>query len=234
MALTSLVNSLNGFVVGMLFCAALVLLCLRLLAVKMDPREPPLVPSSIPYVGHAVGMFKHQFAYLPMLRYVTICLHPLPSDLDYSGRNPLPAFTMNILSSKVYVVTHPALVQAAYRAKTLVFEPFIIEAADRMLSISDDGMKQIKHEPENEKEETYMRLIHKSMQETMLPGNSLLQMNARVLAKLADFVNGIGTEWEPKPMYLWLRDTFTLASSATLYGRNDPISADPSLIEPLW
>ena len=35
-----------------------------------DPREPPLAPQSIPFVGHIIGLSRRKFNYYVGLRYV--------------------------------------------------------------------------------------------------------------------------------------------------------------------
>lgn len=37
-----------------------------------DPREPPLVPASIPYIGHVVGLMRSKFNYYVHLRYFLV------------------------------------------------------------------------------------------------------------------------------------------------------------------
>ena len=39
------------------------------LGAKLDPKEPPLVPSTIPYVGHLIGMIRRRTRYLVDVRY---------------------------------------------------------------------------------------------------------------------------------------------------------------------
>lgn len=136
--------------------------------------------------------------------------------------------------SKMYIVTDPSLLQAALRSKDLTFEPFVELICERVLALSGTVMKIVRYQPENAKEDTYMKSIHKAMYESMSPGDSLMVMNQRVLAKIADFVNEIGPQWEEKKLFGWIRRSFTLASTASLYGRNDPVAADESLIEAIW
>jgi hypothetical protein len=49
--------------------AAIALLCLRFWPSGLDPKEPHLIPSNIPLIGHAVGMLRRQQRYLEILRY---------------------------------------------------------------------------------------------------------------------------------------------------------------------
>jgi hypothetical protein len=49
--------------------AVIALVCLRLWPSGLDPKEPRLIPSSIPFIGHAIGMLRHQQRYFDILRY---------------------------------------------------------------------------------------------------------------------------------------------------------------------
>lgn len=61
---------LGGYAIPCVLLAVLVLACVRVLPVKMDVREPPFKRSTVPYIGHLVGLLQHQFGYLSMLRCV--------------------------------------------------------------------------------------------------------------------------------------------------------------------
>ena len=41
---------------------------IRFLAIKQDPREPPLVPSKIPLFGHLIGLVQRKNEYYVDLR----------------------------------------------------------------------------------------------------------------------------------------------------------------------
>ena len=47
---------------------ALVALCWHFLFAGLDPREPPEVRSSIPFVGHLFGMLWYKAEYVTVLR----------------------------------------------------------------------------------------------------------------------------------------------------------------------
>ena len=56
--LTALAIAMGGF-----------LLLARGLGSKQDPREPPFVAASIPYIGHIIGLMRSNFNYYVQLRY---------------------------------------------------------------------------------------------------------------------------------------------------------------------
>ncbi len=151
-----------------------------------------------------------------------------------SNKYPLPLFAIPMFTGKVYIATSPNVVQSALRSKNLSFDPFSIAFAKRVLNCKTEHLNQMTHIPENDKEECYNNEMHKIYHEPLQPGPELQQMNARVLEKIAEFVNEIGSEFETKDLYMWLRDSFTMATGISMFGSRSPIALDPSLIEPFW
>lgn len=41
----------------------------RLLSVKHDPREPPLISPKIPYIGHLIGFLRHGNDYMQVIKF---------------------------------------------------------------------------------------------------------------------------------------------------------------------
>jgi cytochrome P450 len=184
----------------------------------LDPKEPPIVRAKIPFIGHIIGMWRHQTHYLENL----------------SINSNLPIITMKIFSSRVYIISSPDLVQSALRnSKSLAFEPFIIETVGRVFDIEERGMAILRYSDPNG-DNDYMSDIHKSMSASLTPGPALLEMNARALETLAGILNNIGVEEQEKGLYRWIRDSFTEASAEALYGPENPVIWDKSLIQSLW
>lgn len=62
---------LDGYTPSIILATAAVLLvCWSRLSVRVDPREPPILKPTIPYVGHIIGLLTHQNSYFEKLRYV--------------------------------------------------------------------------------------------------------------------------------------------------------------------
>lgn len=45
------------------------LMLVRILGAKQDPQEPPLIPATIPYIGHVIGFMRSKSNYYVQLRY---------------------------------------------------------------------------------------------------------------------------------------------------------------------
>ncbi len=75
-----------------------------------------------------------------------------------------------------------------------------------------------------------MHLIKGAMQ-----GQSLYRMNVAALTYIAGQLHDIGDDGLRIPnLYRWLRHFMTWATSEALYGKENPVRKDPSLIEALW
>lgn len=80
---------------------------------------------------------------------------------------------------------------------------------------------------------SYLNDNHKLMVECLESRPSLLELNKGVLDTVAHSLNGLGAKEEIK-LYNWIRDTLTLAISASLYGPHNPVNTDHSLVDSLW
>lgn len=144
----------------------------------------------------------------------------------------MPIATLPMINAKLYMVTSPALVQSAFRSKTLSFDPFMVEFAQSMLGVSDETMIPVKDLGDEKRPgflDTFVREIHGAM-----VGEHLYKMNKDALEEVAKTFNGVGRTFETGSLYIWLRDMMTMATSNALLGSHNPMKDDPSLMDALW
>jgi len=69
MGINEIVASLfQGYMPAIYLAATAVLLLLgQLLNPRMDAKEPPLVKPTVPWIGHLIGMIRHQAEYFGIL-----------------------------------------------------------------------------------------------------------------------------------------------------------------------
>ncbi|TVY21382.1 7-alpha-hydroxycholest-4-en-3-one 12-alpha-hydroxylase [Lachnellula arida] len=210
----SIYPALVVFVVAL---ASLIVL-LFLGAEDVDPEEPPVVRPSIPFFGHMIGLLRHHNNYFTLLRE------------RYAG----PIYTVKLFSSRIYIIQSPELAQAAFRqSKTIDFETIKAYASCKAVAFGQHATDIVNFQPPKG-EGSYMSDLHQEMYGSLAQGPNLLETNARVLNYLARSLNAIQTTPEEYRLFRWLRDEYTLASAATLYGLPNPLSEDPSLIESVW
>ncbi|RGP74625.1 prostacyclin synthase [Fusarium sporotrichioides] len=184
----------------------------RLSTPSLEAGEPPLLKPRFPIVGHFYGLMKYQNIYLKQLY----------------DRYHRQIATLPILGGKLYVIFDPTIVQSAYRKKTLSFEPFAAEFAQRELLLSDrvqDKLKNTNLVPD------FFAAIHPAM-----TGDHLHRMNANALNYISKDINNIGGQGnlEQANLWLWLRDLVTMATAEALYGSKNPLRQDHGLLDDVW
>ncbi|KAK2867958.1 hypothetical protein FQN49_003292, partial [Arthroderma sp. PD_2] len=81
---------------------------------KNQSLEPPLVSSPIPIIGHLVGFIYYGLEYFPL----------------QSAKTTLPAFCMDMVFNKVYVIKTPRLASAVQRNhRSMSFDPLVTRTA---------------------------------------------------------------------------------------------------------
>jgi len=68
MAINDTMHGIGGYRPYLLVLLALIAICWRLLPSSTDPREPPIIKPSIPFIGHIIGIYRHKMEYFEMLR----------------------------------------------------------------------------------------------------------------------------------------------------------------------
>ncbi|KAI9052642.1 hypothetical protein LZ554_003981 [Drepanopeziza brunnea f. sp. 'monogermtubi'] len=211
------------------------------------PREPPVAQSRVPFVGHMINLLLHQTAYFSILRTAIPCA-PTPD----RSTQPQPITTLKIFSQRIYVISSPALAQAAFRAsRTVDFEvvkqmascravDFDRRTAEIVQAAPGSGLGE--EDPEggrgqgggsSKNSSCYMQELHHEMYGALM-GPSLLETNARLLNCLAQTLNGLGTAWEDRKLFSWLRKFYVTASAEALYGKENPIAWDEKLEPLIW
>jgi hypothetical protein len=144
----------------------------------------------------------------------------------------MPVATLPMIDGKLYMITDPTMAQAAFRHKNLSFDPFTLEFAQRMLSVSDETMIPVRFAGD-EKTPSFLHEFVKELHGSMVEKH-LNKMNGNVLHTVAVTINEFGKTFETNSLYYWLRTMMTLATSDALFGSHNPLKFDPSLVDALW
>ncbi|CZT10341.1 uncharacterized protein RCO7_02893 [Rhynchosporium graminicola] len=187
---------------------------------KDDSREPPVLRPKFPVIGHLLGIMQLQGDYLNKL----------------GSNTKWPIFTLKILSTKIYVITSPELVQAVFRnAKTLSFDPITILSSKRIFQMTDRAVK-LTYDTSGEYGEKSQALVHtvtKAMHAALQASPALFKTNSFALESFASGLDDVGSEGKSVNLYDFIRHHFTIATAHALYGPVNPISEDKSLIQKL-
>ncbi|KAJ5115091.1 cytochrome P450 [Penicillium alfredii] len=176
-----------------------------------DPREPPAVSSEIPVIGHLLGMLRYGFEYFGLQT----------ADQTDSKKHPnYPIFSLNMLFSKAYVITSPALLQAAQRNnKFLSFDPFLMTSTERIAGVHSRKVLKLLRGKQSGGDGIAGEIMH-AMTPTLF-GTALDRMNERMVELLPPFVDELG-DAPTLDLYSWCQHAITVASTDATYGPLNP------------
>jgi hypothetical protein len=179
---------------------------------SLDPREPPVVRPTIPFIGHLIGLATESSSYMSRLY----------------RRHRFPICTLPMLNGKMYVVNSPGLIAAAAKNRDLSFTPFALEFSQNLLGIEPEHFK---HFAADGWMDGMTQTIHAS-----LSGEKLRSLKAACYRELAKTIRSefpTGSEPVVIPhLYAWLLDRVPLAFTAALFGEKNPF--DSEAIKNIW
>lgn len=187
-------------------------------APRLSPKEPPLLPHPIPYIGHILGLLRHGTRYYEMT----------------SAKCKLPIYTLNMLSGKVYIVTSPDLVNAVNRnSKKIAFNPFVAMLGKRITG-HDEGTSQIvQHNLNGEHGPGYVIDVHDRIVASLAPGKNLQQTTKAMLYQLSAYFEALTPNAEIN-LFEWTRYTVTMCSTRALYGTENPFNKNTKFVDAFW
>ncbi|PCH00164.1 Cytochrome P450 [Penicillium occitanis (nom. inval.)] len=175
---------------------------------KLDPREPPLLPQKVPLIGHLIGFLRNGNAYY----------------LDLSMKHGQQICTLAMPYGRTYVVNSTKLVSAVQRnAKTISFDPILTTVAERLAGITGPELEALKEE------ETGGGGAHRKVVHSMAPsliGLGLDAMNKAMLANLENFINALETQDQAFDLWAWTRHVISIASTDAVFGPENPYAKD--------
>ncbi|CAL3965309.1 unnamed protein product [Diplocarpon coronariae] len=190
-------------------------------AATTDRRDPPVVRSKIPLIGHLFGIVRQQADYYQTL----------------NATHQKPIFTLDILSQRIHVITCPSLVQSVFRnAASLSFDPITTSASKRVFQMTERQTKLLQGTAPREEgrgESSVAKATYQVMHATLQPGASLFQTTAVALQRFASSLDGIGAQGHEVRLYEWLQHHFTIATAEALYGASNPVSEDSGMVRSL-
>ncbi len=149
-------------------------------------------------------------------------------------RQALPTYTLPALTGKIYILTSPELLQSAYRVKErLTFEPFIVRVGKHLVGLRPEVMNVWGYHPQDNKAPSLIRNTTMVFTKQIITCSQLQQMNAAALSKFTTILESI-QDVKEHSMFIFLRNTYTRATSYALFGLHDPYEVKPSLVNTQW
>ena len=193
---------------------------------KHDPREPPIVPSRLPFVGHLVGMALLGGRYTKQLG---------------AAHRDKAIFTLPVPFSRIYLVTDPSLAAAVQRAsRALSFTPLVPDITKRVLGLDAATVAQVRLDldPEPGAPRGFLAEMHDMVYAFLGPGDDLNELSLRAARELAAQVNafaaGLGPAGHTVDLLAWSRHLVTAGTAAFLYGADNPLARHPPLESAFW
>ncbi|KAE8419648.1 cytochrome P450 [Aspergillus pseudocaelatus] len=176
---------------------------------KLDPREPPAVSSAIPLVGHLVSFLYYGLEYFAIM----------------SRKNRLPAFTMDMLYTKVCIIASPELVSAVRRSRnTMSLGPLFANVAENGAGVNGRGMQLLRDK------ESGGQGLGQQTADSMHPpllGSGLDQMNGKMIAVLNTVIDELASQPDDVvDLYEWCSYAVTVASTDAVYGSLNPYRSE--------
>ncbi|KAI1633497.1 cytochrome P450 [Biscogniauxia mediterranea] len=200
---------------------------------QLDPREPPVIASPIPYVGHLLGMAVQGGRYV--------------KNLGIRNRQ-LPIFALPVPNSRLYIVTDPSLAAAVQRAsRALSFTPVVPAATERVLGLDAATMRIVRRhlDPGPGDERGFLADIQDMVYAWLGPGPYLGELTLAAARELQREIasysssSSYSSAAQPQPppptdLLAWIRHLVTPATARYLYGPENPLALDPSLESAFW
>lgn len=228
-------------VVALLYCLG------KYLEPNIDPREPHFVASTVPFIGHVVGIFRHGPRYFQHTRYFSsenFLFEGLSTvtNAKPSAKTKSPIHTLGVAGKKLYVVTGPDLISAVSRnAKSLVFHPFISQVAMRLLKCSAEARRIIEHNIDGSRgKEGYYIELHDKIVSALSPSSELNRMSVTMLTESRSrFLRPLEESCAEEDgrvvdLHAWVRHLVSSCSTTALYGPDNPFLSDSSLEQAFW
>ena len=206
---------------------------------KLDGREPPVIRSKIPFLGHAIAIVLQGSVYFINLRYnPPTCLKDQEIKMiRRSERLGLPIYTLPMLTGRLYIVNDAHLASAIQRRpEVFSFDPFMIMAAERLAGTTTEGMKHIRQGVAGgHLDQGLVTDIRKRVHTYLNSSSSLQSMSRGMFENLAvalqelDSKDGIDVN-----LSSWVKHAISIASTNAIYGPRNPFVTDSQIYTAFW
>ncbi|KAI0891994.1 cytochrome P450 [Annulohypoxylon nitens] len=187
-----------------------------LLHLTQNPKEPPVICSTIPFITPILRMKTLKAKFYSVMR----------------NKHKLPIYTLRLPGTRLYVVNSISLIPVVQRQfRTLSFTAIEAAVAKNVIGVSkrtDDIISSNLTDDEG-----YLMTFAKYIHPTLSAGSSLDAMNRRAVQVIADSLE----KWaENGPtnvkMFHWIRHELVKVTTESVYGPHNPFQ-DPEM-EKAW
>ncbi|KAM7218873.1 Cytochrome P450 [Rhypophila decipiens] len=195
--------------IAVVFAAAWLFLH-ALLRVTQDPREPPALSTTIPFLGPVIGMIREGPRFHLRMR----------------NQFGLPIYTLRLPGKHMYIVNSPALLSPIHRQDaTISFIPIIARTTSDAAGLSPAAHDRL---VENvEKPDNFVASFSRFTKPALSPGPALDALNRTSAQRLAAGMDKLQARATNEPvilnLYEWIKTEVYTASSDAVYGPRNPL-----------
>ena len=215
-------ENLKVLIVALATMALIIAVVQHFFTTQKDAREPPFLYPKVPLIGHLFGFIREGADYL----------HKLESRYRQS------IYTLPIFKGRMYMICSPGWAQAIHKShKSIYFNTLVAQAMKSLFLMDDDAMNTINQNLNGEDgtRSGCMNEIHDMMYATLAPGQFLDDLNKSILEMVLPDVNNLARDGPTKTkLWYWLRHSFSLASTAAIWGPRNPFVLCPEVEPAFW
>ncbi|WQF86395.1 Putative cytochrome P450 [Colletotrichum destructivum] len=185
-----------------------------------DPREPKLIKSRIPILGHIVGIYKHGSRHFTWI----------------AQKTGLPIYLLPMIGGgRIAIANTPEVLSAIDKNPTAVaFIPLAALVIKKLSGLSAEGNRILCGKTAGpDKHEGYMHILSKGVHSTLAPGRSLDAVTSIVAYDLNDSIQELHGKTTRMNVLHWFRHAFGISSTDGIYGPGNPFK-DPKVEAGFW
>ena len=148
-----------------------------------------------------------------------------------SEKKLLPVASLQMLWGRIYTIWDPQLAQASLRTRSISFDPFMVEFAEKSFNLGKETfaklMADLKVVPE------FVDSIHAGMQPKHILAMDTIALRG-ISQTLDNITSGEDGGVDAVNLYDWVKDLITIPTIDALLGPCSPFLKDPSLYDDIW
>lgn len=144
----------------------------------------------------------------------------------YSGKYNLPAYTLPVLGSKLYIALSPKLASSIFRSRTLSFDESRLAFMGQIVGAEGQALEIWK---DSDFTGEFFKVLRRG-----LTGQSLASITATAYGNVAKSLNRLASdELDVDDLYIWAREIVAVAITTSFYGTKSPWKR-PEVLQTFW
>ncbi|KAI0102133.1 cytochrome P450 [Nemania sp. FL0031] len=195
--------------------AAVYVFLLALLHFTQDPKEPPVIGTTIPFISPLFGI-----VFSGMQKFST----------KIRDKYGLPIYTLRMPGQRIYILNSLSLVGPFQRQfKTIAFAPIEAQAAATVMGVGPAGNAIIGSDKMFD-DDSYLSTFVPSINPGLSPGPGLDALNGAAIRYLSNNLSNLRDNTPTTiELFSWVSDQICMATTEAMYGPKNPFR-DPRVL----